>query len=111
VLALAAGSLGLGLGALLLQRRGWPGGEEGQALRQFALTAATTVLPLNPAVRFKAWAVNGRVPGPTLRCTVGDRLRILFRNQDSTSHSLHFHGIHPAAMDGIRPIRHGRSSS
>ncbi|MEB3264347.1 MAG: multicopper oxidase domain-containing protein [Synechococcus sp.] len=84
--------------------------EGGRRVREFELTAATTVLPLNPAVDFKAWAVNGRVPGPTLRCTVGDRLRIVFHNHDSTSHSLHFHGIHPAEMDGIRPIRHGRST-
>ena len=79
-------------------------------MREFDLTADTTLLPLNPAVTFKAWALNGRVPGPTLRANAGDRLRIVFRNQDSTSHSLHFHGIHPAAMDGIRPVRHGRNT-
>ncbi|QPN66605.1 multicopper oxidase domain-containing protein [Synechococcus sp. CBW1006] len=84
--------------------------EDGRIVREFDLTADTTLLPLNPAVTFKAWALNGRVPGPTLRANAGDRLRIVFRNQDSTSHSLHFHGIHPAAMDGIRPVRHGRST-
>jgi hypothetical protein len=26
---------------------------------------------------------------------------VVFRNGDSTSHSLHFHAVHPAAMDGI----------
>lgn len=85
--------------------------ENGRRVREFDLTANTTLLQLNRAVTFKAWAVNGRVPGPTLRAQAGDRLRIRFRNDDSTSHSLHFHGVHPAAMDGIRPVRHGAARS
>ncbi|MDM7937266.1 MAG: multicopper oxidase domain-containing protein [Cyanobium sp. CZS 48M] len=84
--------------------------ENGRRVREFDLTASTTLLKLNEAVTFKAWAVNGRVPGPTLRAQAGERLRVRFRNEDSTSHSLHFHGIHPAAMDGIRPVRRGGST-
>lgn len=135
VLTFSAAALGLGLGGLLLQRNGGPGRmgneetlqpqapgglrefdtgrvlwENGRRVREFDLTASTTLLQLNPAVTFKAWAVNGRVPGPTLRAQAGDRLRIHFRNEDSTSHSLHFHGVHPAAMDGIRPVRRGSST-
>ena len=135
VLTFSAAALGLGLGGLLLQRHGAPGligneeptqpsapgglrefdtgrvrWENGRRVREFDLTANTTLLQLNRAVTFKAWAVNGRVPGPTLRAQAGDRLRIRFRNEDSTSHSLHFHGIHPAAMDGIRPVRRGGST-
>ena len=50
---------------------------------------------------FPAWTYNGRVPGPTLRATEGDRLRIVFRNTGSHPHSMHFHGIHAARMDGV----------
>ena len=50
---------------------------------------------------FPAWTYNGRVPGPTLRATEGDRLRIVFRNYGSHPHSMHFHGIHAARMDGV----------
>ena len=50
---------------------------------------------------FPAWTYNGRVPGPTLRATEGDRLRIVFKNYGSHPHSMHFHGIHAARMDGV----------
>jgi len=41
------------------------------------------------------------VPGPTLRCTEGDRVRVHFSNAGSHPHTMHFHGIHPANMDGV----------
>lgn len=34
----------------------------------------------------------------------------MFYNQAGHSHSLHFHGTHPADMDGIRPVRHGSAT-
>ena len=33
-----------------------------------------------PGVEFAAWTYNGRIPGPTLRCREGERLRITFVN-------------------------------
>ncbi|MGQ7372535.1 multicopper oxidase domain-containing protein, partial [Streptococcus suis] len=50
---------------------------------------------------FPAWTYNGRVPGPTLRVTEGDSIRIVFRNRGSHPHTMHFHGIHAARMDGV----------
>jgi manganese oxidase len=55
-------------------------------------------------VKFAAWAYNGRVPGPTLRCREGERLRITLVNGSSHPHTIHFHGIHPAQMDGVFEI-------
>ncbi len=83
--------------------------ENGRSIRQFQLTAKSLPLQLNAAVTFMTWSLNGRVPGPTLRAKAGERLRIIFHNADATSHSLHFHGIHPAAMDGIQPVRRGKT--
>lgn len=83
--------------------------ENGRSIRQFTLTAKSLPLQLNPAVTFMTWSLNGRVPGPTLRAKAGERLRIIFHNADATSHSLHFHGVHPAAMDGIQPVRRGKT--
>ncbi|NJN48860.1 MAG: multicopper oxidase domain-containing protein, partial [Alkalinema sp. RL_2_19] len=83
--------------------------EDGQSIRQFEVTARSTPLKLNAAVTFMTWSLNGRVPAPTLRAKAGERLRIIFHNQDATSHSLHFHGIHPAAMDGVKPVRRGKT--
>ena len=54
-----------------------------------------------PGVMFAGWTYNGRVPGPTLRCTEGELLRIRFVNAGTHPHSMHFHGIH-ASEDGRR---------
>ncbi len=35
---------------------------------------------------------------------------LVFHNGDSTSHSLHVHDVHPAAMDGIEPVLRGRTA-
>ena len=58
-------------------------------------------IEIAPGVMFPAWTFNGRVPGPALRATEGDRLRIIFKNYGSHPHSMHFHGIHAARMDGV----------
>ncbi|MBD2576802.1 multicopper oxidase domain-containing protein [Oscillatoria sp. FACHB-1406] len=84
--------------------------EGGKIIREFRLTARTTPLQLNSAVSFVSWNVNGRVPGPTLRATAGDRVRIIFHNEAGHSHSLHFHGTHPPEADGVMPIRNGKET-
>ncbi|NMF61996.1 multicopper oxidase domain-containing protein [Brasilonema octagenarum] len=81
--------------------------ENGRVVREFRLTAGTSPIQLNSAVSFNIWDLNGRIPGPTLRAKQGDRVRVLFFNQAGHSHSLHFHGVHPSEMDGVRPVRHG----
>lgn len=84
--------------------------ENGRRLRLFSVEARSITLPLGGEVLFKAWTLNGRVPGPTLRARQGERIRVLFSNADSTSHSLHVHGVHPAEMDGIAPVLRSRSA-
>ena len=83
--------------------------ESGRTLRLFEVEARSITVPLGGEVLFKAWTLNGRIPGPTLRAREGERIRVVFRNGDSTSHSLHFHGVHTAAMDGIEPVLRGQS--
>jgi FtsP/CotA-like multicopper oxidase with cupredoxin domain len=75
--------------------------EEGKPLRIFEVEAIDKDIEIAPGVIFPAWTFNGRIPGPTLRATEGERLRINFKNNGSRHHSLHFHGIHSARMDGI----------
>ncbi|MEH2375421.1 multicopper oxidase domain-containing protein [Nostoc sp.] len=84
--------------------------ENGRTIREFQLTAGTSIIKLNSAVSYNIWDLNGRIPGPTLRAKQGDRIRILFLNNAGHSHSLHFHGVHPAEMDGVRPIRNGSAT-
>jgi FtsP/CotA-like multicopper oxidase with cupredoxin domain len=49
------------------------------------------------------WTFNGTVPGPTMRMTEGDLVRITVINSadNAKAHSLHMHSIHSADMDGV----------
>ena len=52
--------------------------------------------------RRMATAVNGSVPGPTLRWREGDAITIAVTNRLKTQTSIHWHGIRvPSAMDGV----------
>ncbi|MBD2629562.1 multicopper oxidase domain-containing protein [Trichormus variabilis] len=84
--------------------------ENGRTIREFELTAGTSTIQLNSAVSYNIWDLNGRIPGPTLRAKQGERVRVLFLNQAGHSHSLHFHGVHPAEMDGVRPVSNGKAT-
>jgi len=74
---------------------------DGRTLRTFEVEAVDREIEIAPGVFFPAWTFNDRVPGPFLRAKEGERLRIIFRNNGSHPHSMHFHGIHSARMDGV----------
>ena len=74
---------------------------DGRVLREWTITAVDHEFEVAPGVKFPGWSYNGRIPGPTLRCTEGERLRIRFVNGSTHPHSMHFHGIHSARMDGV----------
>ena len=82
--------------------------ENGRTVREFRVEARTSTIQLNRSTSFISWNLNGRVPGPTFRVTEGDRVRVIFYNKAGHSHSLHFHGVHRAEMDGVKPIRNGQ---
>lgn len=81
----------------------------GQTLREYTIVASEKLIEIAPGVTFPAWVYNGRVPGPTIRCTQGDRLRITFTNGTTHPHSIHFHGIHRPSMDGMTPVQPGET--
>ena len=73
----------------------------GQTLREYSFVAFDKEIEIAPGIFFPAWTYNGRVPGPTIRCVEGDRIRVNFVNAGSHSHTIHFHGIHSSKMDGV----------
>lgn len=74
----------------------------GTTLREFTLVASDDkVKEISPGVFYNVWTFNGTIPGPTLRATEGDLIRINFINNGSKSHTIHTHGIHKADMDGV----------
>jgi FtsP/CotA-like multicopper oxidase with cupredoxin domain len=79
---------------------------DGRTLREYRLSAVDREVEIAPGVTYPAWTYNGQVPGPTLRATEGDLLRIHFANAGSHAHTIHFHGIHAARMDGVYEVVH-----
>ncbi len=78
---------------------------------EMTLTAVATRLELRPGVFTKAYAYNGRVPGPTLDVHEGDRVIIHFRNHLPEPTTIHWHGLHiPSNMDGnpFLPVAPGK---
>ncbi len=74
---------------------------DGRTLREFKIVAINKTIEIVPGIEFQAWTYNGRIPGPTLRCAEGDLVRIHFTNGSNHPHSMHFHGFHTGAMDGV----------
>jgi FtsP/CotA-like multicopper oxidase with cupredoxin domain len=80
----------------------------GRVTRSWELVAVDKEIEVMPGVKFAAWTYNGRIPGPTLRCREGERLRIRFVNASAHPHTIHFHGIHPAEQDGVPGVGAGQ---
>ena len=69
--------------------------------REYELVATDVDIEVAKGVTYPAWTYNGTAPGPVIRATEDDLLRVRFRNKGSHPHTIHFHGIHPARMDGV----------
>lgn len=62
-----------------------------------------------------AWAYNDQVPGPEIRVTEGDKVRVIVKNNLPVGTSIHWHGVHVEnRADGIPgltqyPIKSGEA--
>jgi FtsP/CotA-like multicopper oxidase with cupredoxin domain len=78
---------------------------DGTLLREYELFGVDREIEIAPGIFFPAWTYNGQVPGPTIRATEGDRVKVTFRNLGTHPHTMHFHGWHPPEMDGALPTQ------
>jgi FtsP/CotA-like multicopper oxidase with cupredoxin domain len=76
-------------------------GEDGRPIREYNISAGDIEIEIAPGIFFPAWTYNARVPGPAIRATQGDHLRVHFSNFGSHPHTMHFHGFHMAELDGV----------
>ena len=75
---------------------------DGKTIREYTIIANDDkVMEISPGVFYNVWTFNGTVPGPTIRATAGDWVKVKFINQGSKQHTIHFHGFHAAEMDGV----------
>ncbi|HEX7745034.1 MAG TPA: multicopper oxidase domain-containing protein [Micromonosporaceae bacterium] len=83
--------------------------------KEFALTAKITKWELEPGKIVDAWTFNGTVPGPILKTAVGDKVRVVVKNELPESTGIHWHGILlPNKEDGVanltqEPIKPGET--
>lgn len=81
----------------------------------FDITCKEVQWQVSTDIKVEAWTYNGTMPGPELRITEGDKVRINVKNDLKESTSIHFHGvILPNNMDGVPyvtqpPIKPGQS--
>ena len=79
--------------------------DSGRTIRQFTLIVEENQkIPVTYEGHIlDAWTFNGTIPGPTIRVTEGDlvRIRVINSNENSNPHSLHTHSIHYAKNDGV----------
>jgi manganese oxidase len=78
--------------------------DNGTTLREFTMMTIDKNLEISSGVFMDAWTFNGTIPGPTIRATEGDIVKIKFINNGTEPHTMHFHGIHKAEMDGVFEI-------
>jgi FtsP/CotA-like multicopper oxidase with cupredoxin domain len=70
-------------------------------VKVFDLDLSVIEWSILPDVQVMAYAINRQVPGPTIRVTEGDRIRMVVTNHLPESTTLHWHGlIVPNDMDG-----------
>jgi manganese oxidase len=77
-----------------------------QTVREFTLIIEENQsIPIasNGLTFFDAWTFNGTIPGPTMRVTEGDlvKINVINSKENNHTHSLHLHSTHPSNMDGI----------
>lgn len=71
-------------------------------VKVFEITAKPVLWNILDDVTVTAWTYNGTVPGPMIRVTEGDQVRIIFKNELPDETTVHWHGILvPNEMDGI----------
>jgi FtsP/CotA-like multicopper oxidase with cupredoxin domain len=69
----------------------------------YTLIAQDAEIKVAPGVISTVWTYNGTVPGPTLRFNEGDDVTVKFVNDTPYAHTIHFHGTHDSANDGVFP--------
>ena len=72
-----------------------------KAVHEYELVVQDVEHEVAPGIRVPSWTFNGTVPGPVIRGREGELMRIKLVNHGSVPHTIHFHGIHPAEMDGV----------
>src|ERR1041385_9267318 len=68
--------------------------EKVQPVKEFYLDVSEFEHEFHPGgPKVMVWGFNRQIPGPTIRVTEGDRVRVHLINRHTSNHTLHFHGL------------------
>ncbi len=100
--ALIVAGLFAGLGAFIgVDRFTGTGAASDPPVKEFYLVAKEAEVELQSGITVKAWTYNGTMPGPEIRVTEGDLVRVTLTNELPTGTTIHWHGLDvPNDMDG-----------
>jgi FtsP/CotA-like multicopper oxidase with cupredoxin domain len=74
-------------------------------VKEFQLSTSLIRWNILPDVQVGAYAYNGQIPGPTIRVTTDDRMRVVVTNNLAEPTSVHWHGlVLPNNQDGAAEI-------
>ena len=90
-------------------------------LKEVRLDTTHKIIEIAPGVQFSAWTFGDRVPGPTIRARVGDRIRFSMSNRSDETvpgvqitaapmmHSMDFHAAMVSPQDKYQSIAPGQT--
>ena len=78
-------------------------------VREFDLSVIETTLEVANGQNVNVWAYGGTVPGPIIRTTVGEQIKVTLTNRSEIAHSVHFHGAHDVMQDGLQRVGKGNT--
>ena len=80
--------------------------EDGVEIKQYTLTMQNVLHEIRPGVKQPMFSFNRQIPGPTIRVTEGDKVRVIFINNGTDPHTIHWHGVNNLTFenDGVPDV-------
>lgn len=78
----------------------------GKPAREYQITSQVASAEIVPGKKTQVWTYNGQLPGPVLRVTQGDLLRVTYRNELPEQSTIHWHGVNGVdnSQDGVAGV-------
>ena len=80
--------------------------EHGKKIKKFHIIMNNVLHEIRPGVKAPMFSFNNMIPGPTLRLNEGDHVRVIFFNNGTDPHTIHWHGMNDleSSSDGIPDV-------
>lgn len=80
--------------------------EDGVEIKVFNIVMNNVLHEIRPGVKVPMFSFNNRIPAPTIRLNEGDHVRVIFFNNGTEPHTIHWHGINNLKdrSDGVPDI-------